>query len=157
MRIVVVAAMLAGAAFAQDVCLAALHETLVELQSQARTSEAAGPSEKLTVAKHQLRDWIETQLVSFKDEWDTKALEDRINRALKPISVASSNDIQSYFGSLGGVGMASESGLLIVTTSVGVLCQFDDSAYAYRKLDGRWQRVWEWEQNDYRVDNTTHK
>jgi hypothetical protein len=47
------------------------------------------------------------------------------------------------------VTFSSESGLLIITTAVGILCQYDESAYAYKLVNGRWQRVWESEQNDY--------
>ena len=52
-------------------------------------------------------------------------------------------------GSLRAVRFSNESGVLIVTTALGILCQYDESAYAYRYVNGRWQRIWESEQNDY--------
>jgi hypothetical protein len=58
-----------AAASAQDLQLAALHATLVTLHAHAAdaTIENSGARPELTVAKHQLRDWIETQLGSLKD------------------------------------------------------------------------------------------
>ncbi|MGD0049159.1 MAG: hypothetical protein ABSE42_19340 [Bryobacteraceae bacterium] len=49
-------------------------------------------------AKHQLRDWIETQLASLNDNGDEKALSDRINQSLKAVSVASATDDQNLLG-----------------------------------------------------------
>jgi hypothetical protein len=73
MLLIWLAAALAGFAPAQDGQLAALHQTLVELRAQTPDPETMGAPEKLTVAKHQLRDWIEGQLGALKDEGDTKA------------------------------------------------------------------------------------
>jgi len=158
MRFLMVAAIAAGVASAQDAQLAALHKTLVELRSGTPADldyETLGATEKLTVAKHQLRDWIESRLVSLKDDGDTKALADRMNQALKAVSAGGPENDQNLLGSLGHVQFSSESGLLIVTTGVGIECQLDQSAYAYRRTDDQWQRVWETEQNDYRKGKYT--
>jgi hypothetical protein len=149
MRLVLLAAMLASGAAAQDAPLTALHATLVELRSQTPDPETMGASEKLTVAKHQLRDWIEGQLGGLKDEEDTKAFEVRINQALEAVGAGESNDDQNTLGSIGEVQFSSEGGLLIVITGVGIICQDDESAYAYKRVEDRWKRVWEWEQSDY--------
>lgn len=146
---------MAAFASAQDAQLDALHATLVTLYSHAKeaTLDTRGARPELTVAKQQLRDWIEMRLDSLKDAQDTKALSDRINEALAPVSVAGSGDDQgadeNLLGSLGEVRFSSEAGLLIVLTAVGIVCGDDDSAYGYRLVNGRWRRVWESEQNDY--------
>jgi hypothetical protein len=133
MRLILLAALLAGIAAAQDAQLTAVHATLVELRSQAPDPETMGASEKLTVAKHQLRDWIEGQLGTFKDE-DIKPFAFRINGALKTVSAGGSDDDQNLAGSLAEVRFNEEGGLLIVVTGVGIICQDDESAYAYKKL-----------------------
>ena len=142
---------LAAAAAAQDVELGALHATLVSLHSQAmlKAKETRGATPDLTVAKHQLRDWIEKRLGSMKGDGDEKAFSVQINEALKTVGVKAAADDENVVGSLGGVRFSMEAGLLIVTTAVEILCQYDESAYAYRYMDGRWQRIWESEQNDY--------
>jgi hypothetical protein len=146
---------MAGAASAQDARLAALHATLVTLRPRvsAATLAGLGARPELTVAKHQLRDWIETQLGSLTgtqaDIEQEKALAERINAQLKAVSVTDAGDDQNLLGSLGEVRFSSESGLLIITTGVGIPCQYDESAYGYRRVDGSWQRIWETEQDDY--------
>src|SRR5580658_6895757 len=153
MRFVSVAAAfwIAQAAAAQDARLDALHATLATLHSHSAEAsvEMLGARPELTVAKHQLRDWIEFQLGSLKDDSQEKALADRINVALKAVSVTNTADDQNLLGSLGDVSFSSESGILVVTTAVGILCQYDESAYGYRQVNGRWRRIWESEQNDY--------
>jgi len=143
--------LIATAASAQDPELAALHATLATLQSHAKetTIENSGARSELTVAKHQLRDWIEKRIGSLKDLQHTEALSSQINNKLKAVSVPGSGDDQNLLGSVGEVRFSSEAGFLIVTTGVGVLCQYDESAYAYKNENGRWQRIWESEQNDY--------
>lgn len=139
-------------ASAQDARLSALHATLVALHSHAKEAgiENLGGRPELTIAKHQLRDWIETQLGSLKNDGDEKAFADRINKSLKAVSVAGTADDQNLLGSLGEVGTSREGDILIVTTRLGILCQYDDSVYAYGPAGGGgWQRVWESAQNDY--------
>ncbi len=147
----VVAAMWAtSAAFAQDTQLAALHSTLVTLHSHDPKAniETLGATPELTVAKHQLRDWIEMQLGSLKDG-EQEALSARINEGLKAVDVAEAGDDQSLLGSVGDVHLSIEAGVLIVTSGVGILCQYDESAYAYKRMNGSWHRIWESEQLDY--------
>jgi hypothetical protein len=153
MRLIALAAALwmAAVASAQDARLDALHATLVKLHAHAReaTPMEPGGSPELTIAKHQLRDWIETQLASLKDDGDEKAFAARINRTLQAVSVKGAADDQNLLGSLGEVHVRREGDLLVVATAVGILCQNDESAYLYKPANGRWQRIWESEQNDY--------
>jgi len=138
-------------ASAQDPQLEALHATLVTLHAHAAeaTIENSGARPELTLAKHQLRDWIETQLGSLKDLALADTLAVQINKALASVSASNSADDQNLLGALGEVRLSHESGLLIVTTGIGIICQYDESAYAYKRVNGRWQRIWESEQNDY--------
>jgi len=60
--------------------------------------------------------------------------------------------MESELGLLGGIhtDRTSNNEFLTVTTAVGVLCGYDESAYLYRRDDQkRWRRFWESEQNDY--------
>jgi len=76
---------------------------------------------ELTVAKHQLRDWIESRLGSLRDLEHLETTSTEINEALKGVSVNDSKDDQNLLGSLGDVRFSSEGGLLIITTAVGIL------------------------------------
>jgi hypothetical protein len=146
-----VAFLIVAAAPAQDAQLAALHATLTTLHSHAPEPnyETLGATPELAVVKHQLRDWIESRLGALKDLEHLEATSNEINGALKGVSVTDSKDDQNLLGSLGDVRFSSESGLLIITTAVGILCQYDESAYAYKSVNGQRQRIWESEQNDY--------
>jgi hypothetical protein len=154
MRPIALAAALwmAAAASAQDARLNALHASLVTLHAHAKEASAVGLGGRpeLTVIKHELRDWIETQLASLKVDGDEKAFADRINKSLKAMSVVGAAESQNLLGSLGDVSISREADILIVTTRLGILCQYDDSVYAYGPAGGGgWQRLWESEQNDY--------
>jgi hypothetical protein len=160
MRVISLAAALwmAAAASAQDARLNALHATLVTLRSHAKEASAVdlGARPELTVAKHQLRDWIESQLASLKEDGDEKAFAVRINQSLKAVSVRDKPESQNMLGSLGEVRIGRREELLIVTTAVGIPnCSDDESAYGYRSVNDRWQRVWESEQNDYSPNKYT--
>jgi hypothetical protein len=133
-----------------DSRLEALHQTLQSLHAQVGVSAVnSGEGPKLTLAKHQLRDWIESQLRPLEDEWDETKTSERINKALEKVTVAPSKDDQNLLGSLGDVEIRWESGLLIVITRLGIVCGEDESAYAYKRIDGKWHPMWESEQNDY--------
>jgi hypothetical protein len=77
-----------------------------------------------------------------------KVLSDRINKALKTKEVPNSGD-GNLIGSLGEVRIGTEAGLLIITTAVGIVCQYDESAYVYQFMEGRWRLIWESEQTNY--------
>jgi hypothetical protein len=152
MRLILWAAALciAAIASAQDPRLRDLHTTLVTLHSHSAQANIKnlGARPELSVAKHQLRDWIETQLGSLKNDASEKALSIQINEVLKRVEVRDSDE-QNLLGSLGEVRFSMESGYLIVTTAVGIICQYDESAYVYKSVSDHWQRVWESEQDDY--------
>jgi hypothetical protein len=158
MRLLGVACLLACNGWAQtDSRLAALHQTLLSLHAQAGVSVVdPGGGPKLTLAKHQLRDWIEAQLGRIEKEGDEAKASERINKALEKVSVAPPKDSQNLFGSIGDVDLKWESGLLIVITRVGIVCEQDESVYGYKRINGKWQRIWESEQNDYQNYTPQH-
>jgi hypothetical protein len=130
-----------------DPQLAALQETLQSLHAQADASAvnpAGGP--KLTLAKHQLRDWIESQLGAIHQWGDETKVSETVNKALERVSVAPSDD--NFLGYV-GADLKWDSGLLVVTTHAGIVCASDSSLYVYKHVDGEWKRVLESEQNDY--------
>jgi hypothetical protein len=151
MRLIGLALGLVCSGWAQtDSRLTALHQTLKSLHAQVAVSPAnLGEGPKLMLAKHQLRDWIESQLGQIEKEGDETTASERINKVLETVSVAPSKDDQNLLGSIGNVGFRWESGFLLVTTGIGIVCAQDESVYAYKRVDGSWQRIWESEQNDY--------
>jgi len=138
--------------------LAALHQTLQSLHNQTGVSDVnPGSGPKLTLAKHQLRDWIESQLGPMKEEGDAAKASERINKALEKVNVApSKDDDENLLGTVGSVSIKWDSGLLLVTTGVGIVCSEDESVYGYRRIGDHWRRVWESEQNDYQHYTPQH-
>jgi hypothetical protein len=149
-RLTWLALVLASSGMAQtDSGLAALHETLQALHAQTDVSavnQGGGP--KLTLAKHQLRDWIESQLGPIEHQGDEAKVSETINKALEQVNVARLDDDQNFLGTV-GVDLKLDSGLLFVTTSAGIVCTNDESLYVYKRIDGKWQRVLESEQDDH--------
>jgi hypothetical protein len=71
-----------------DSRLAALDETLRSLHNQTNVSAVSlGGGPKLTLAKHQLRDWVESQLDAIEKEGDEAKASERINKSLENIGV----------------------------------------------------------------------
>ena len=140
-----------------DSRLVALNESLKSLHAQTDVSAVnpgAGP--KLTLAKHQLRDWVESQLGPIEKEGDETKASEGINKALERVSVPPSGDDQNLLGTLGEVDLKWESGLLIVITRVGIVCEEDESVYGYKRIGSKWERIWESEQNDYQNYSPQH-
>ncbi|QOY87162.1 SH3 domain-containing protein [Paludibaculum fermentans] len=142
---------LAGALYAQDPQLEALRTTLATMRAQTRGAgfDTPVPAAAMTKVKQQLRDWIESKLAAVQDDEAIPALEAQLNQELQSIAVANEEPQESRFGTLGEVSIRLESGNITLTTSVGILCQNDDSAYVYQKKAGRWQRIWASEQQGY--------
>ena len=84
MRTLLAVFLAAASAVAQDRSLAPLRTTLLKLRAPHEENlQTRGASADLTVAKHQRRDWIESQLAGVKPGSDLKAFEARLNGALK--------------------------------------------------------------------------
>ncbi len=158
MQLLWLAVLLDCSALAQtDSQLTALHQTLQSLHGQTGVSAVnPGGGPKLTLAKHQIRDWIESQLGPLEKEGDETNVSERINKALERVSVAPPKDDQNLLGTVGVVSLRWESGLLVVTTGVGIVCEQDESVYGYRRIGTQWRRVWESEQNDYQRYTPQH-
>ena len=107
-------------------------------------SRGAGPA--LTTAKHQLRDWIETELTSgdYRESPDIKAdaFAAKINSDLKAAGIRTRP-----------VQMWGATGVLVVVTSFDIVCGTDDSIYGW-SWDGKaWRRAIEHEITDYTPDH----
>jgi hypothetical protein len=143
------------ALFAQDSQLDRLRATLVPLRAHANDrlssdhGDTRGATPALTVAKHRLRDWIETRLAKFPENGDADMLAAEFHAALTAEHLFCDDCFPSFLGYVDEVQVNREQDLLIVRTSAGIWCGYDDSAYAYQWSGGRWQRVWEDEQNVY--------
>jgi len=116
-----------------------------------------GARPELTVTKHQLRDWIESRLATLGQQFDDKAPAIQINRTLKTVEMPPLPDAPGEFNLIGtvrDVDLHFDSGAFVVVTGVGILCGYDESVYAYEWRNGRWERLWESEQNDDTPEKT---
>lgn len=137
------------AAPAQNDSLAALRATLATLhQHRSENANTLGARPELTVAKHQLRDWFERRLASLGATPD----EDASNRAFQE-ALASlfcpDGCVFSALGFIDTVRLRHTGEFLVIRTSVGIRCGYDDSAYVYQWIGTTWQRIFETEQDVY--------
>jgi len=140
--------------------LAPLRATLEQLRRHRNDvsdhPETRGARPDLTLAKHQLRDWFEQRLARVSQmlgaAWDENATNRELQDALAGLSCPD-GCVTSALGFVDPVRLHRESEFLIVQTSVGIRCGYDDSAYVYRwnsRGNGRvWRRIFETEQNVY--------
>jgi hypothetical protein len=153
MRLLAALLLVVPLAFAQDLALAPLGSTLTALRphrDEHRKTRGATPA--LTAAKHQLRDWIESRLASFAQIGDAAAIEQQLHAALRDAQLLCEGpcfSLTSTLGYLDEVRVRREREFLIVQTSAGIWCGYDDSAYIYEWSGTRWQRLWDIEQNIY--------
>ena len=137
-------------AAAQDSHLEALSKTVLALRAQ-------GEMREVTVAKHQVRDWVEARLASFLEKGDTARLVDYFRAGIAKAGLFCDDDSDctpTALGFLDEIEVNREQGFLIVRTAVGtgIRCGYDYSAYVYEWKGNRWQRFWENEQDDYAKD-----
>ncbi len=113
-------------------------------------ADTRGAAPELTVAKHQLRDWIESQLPPDGQLKDTAELVRNLTtrlKAMRPLpGIEDQDGFWNAFGEI-GIRLHRDSEFLVIATAFGILCGADESAYIYRWRDGRWRRLWETEQN----------
>jgi hypothetical protein len=149
---------------ATDPQLIEIHTVLQRVRAEAsQHAETRGASPELTTVKHQLRDWIESQLgrlTSDSDELEKTELVTQLNDALKEAHLlcatepeCSSND-QTRLGFLGDIriDLRQRDSFLVLQTAVGVECGYDESAYVYNWRNGKWKWIWQSEQNHYTKD-----
>jgi hypothetical protein len=141
----------------QDGRLNGLNATLEQLRTHSKEHlETRGATEQLTVAKHQLRDWIESQLTPLRSPGEVEALANRLNDELRQAKLTyefkpAVNIEPGFWTETGYIGEVrlQLSDFLVVRTSVGIHCGEDDSGYIYEWTGERWRRRWQSEQNDY--------
>ena len=141
--------MLCAVVRAEDPHLSALKATLVPLRSQdGERRQTRGATPALTRAKHQLRDWIETRLSKLPETGDTDVFFQEIHGGLRDAGLFCDACPLSALGYVDETRLRREREFLLVQTSVGIWCGYDDSAYVYAWANG-WRRVWSAEQNIY--------
>ncbi len=139
---------------AQDARLAALRRTIMAMREAPDVSrETRGATPELTVAKHQVRDWVEGHLTKFAKDGDEAALAQTIHDEIRDAQLFCTDFyIECYpsnRGFLDEVRINRDQEFLIIRTAVGIWCGYDYSAYVYRWNNTGWQRIWANEQNTY--------
>jgi hypothetical protein len=114
-----------------------------------RHQDTNGAVPELTDAKHQLRDWIESRLAGTGQNVDALALGDTLHTALRGAGLLCDDCDFNYLGYLDDVRVSRQGEFLVVVTAAGINCGYDESAYAYAWRSGKWQRVWERENDTY--------
>lgn len=107
-----------------------------------------GASPILTVAKHQLRDWVESRLGAGDPEELARSLNAELDAA-QLFCASQCVDEVAFFGTVHELQIRRSGAYLTLVAGVGILCGFDDSAYVYRSTAQGWRRVWQSEQNNY--------
>ncbi|HNY41987.1 MAG TPA: hypothetical protein PKJ41_16410 [Bryobacteraceae bacterium] len=148
-----------GDALGQDDALEQLRTTLNSVKSRSKDAVATqGATPELTKAKHQLRDWVESYVAGLPGGGES-ALELSLNGKLATAGMtapaagagsAADTVGETLAGFLGEVKIRHRNSLLAVTTGVGIVCGYDESIYVYRRANGKWKRIFDYEQTDYR-------
>ena len=147
---------------ASDVNLGALRSTLLPMRGK-RPDDATGPrgaTPQLTVAKHQLLDWLDSRLGSLTREVDRLEIQRNLNIELRETGlfcnyggpVESRCPDWTLSGFVGRVTIDWSAAFLVVTAGMGIECGYDESAYVYSWNGQKWVRVWQNEQNTYTKD-----
>lgn len=117
--------------------------------------ETRGATPAFTGIKHRLRDWAEARLTSFPRNGDEDALNREFQESMgRARLLCPDGCVFSALGYVDPIRVRRQGEFLIVQTSVGIACGYDDSAYVYEwsageKPGGAWHRMFETEQNDY--------
>ncbi len=141
---------------ADDPRIAALRSTVLSLRKQFKDQPQVPPATpEVTLAKHQLRDWIESRLATFPANGDDLTLAADLHAGLRDAQLFCDDDsecLPTAMGFLDEVQVNRERDFLTIQTAVGVgiWCGYDYSAYVFEWTGGAWRRVFESEQNDYR-------
>jgi hypothetical protein len=135
--------------------LAAIRNTVLGMRQYANDHQnVRGGIPEVTIAKHQIREWIEAHLATFPRNGNTAALTEAFHNGLRDAKLFCDNDsdcLPTALGFLDEIQVARQGQFLIAQTAVGtgIRCGYDYSAYIYQWTGGKWQRIWENEQNDY--------
>jgi hypothetical protein len=112
-----------------------------------------GATPDLTVAKHRLRDWVDSRLAGAGADLDVITFGGMLHRELADANLFCT-DLQdecdwNFLGYVDDVRLTRSGGFLTIVTAVGIYCGYDESAYVYTFTAGKWQRLWEHERNTY--------
>ncbi len=134
--------------------VADLKATAGKLQAQRLHAPGwRGESPLLTAFKHEVRDWVESNMTG--DISDPARFATSLNSVLKEAGLLCPDGrcaADNNLGLLGEVEVSSptqDPNWLQVETAVGIMCECDQSIYLYERRDGRWNRRFETEQNGY--------
>jgi hypothetical protein len=155
---------------AEDAALAPLVAKLAAVRAmpESQTGERGG-SPALTEAKHLLRDWVEGELTPLGAAGDATALANALNDRLRAAGLECDTDTDPQGkrcmpgengepgdtfngrGYIAGIQLIRPAtpGYLVLETSVGILCGYDDSAYFYEWHDTAWRRILDSERDTY--------
>ena len=138
---------------AADLPLDSLKASLLEMRLAPIDARAPrGATEELTIAKHRLRDWVESRLEGFPQAGNELLFSQKLNIELRSAKLfcSETNCQRDYLnGYLNSLILRRSTGYLIVQTAVGIQCGFDHSAYIYNWSVSGWNRVWQNEQTNY--------
>jgi hypothetical protein len=129
----------------------ALQALRAAFEPDARVVRGAGP--ELTLAKRELRDWVEARLAAETAALDPIAFGNEVQAALADADLFCT-DFQiecgsNFLGDVDQVRVARQGEFVTVITAVGIWCGYDESAYAYRWDGARWTRAWAHEELTY--------
>jgi hypothetical protein len=131
--------------------VADLKATAAKLQAQRLHAPGwRGESPLLTVFKHEVRDWVESNMTG--EISDPPRFATSLNSVLKEAGLLCPDGrcaADNNLGLLGEVEVslpAHDPRWLQITTSVGIVCECDQSIYLYERQDGLWNRRLESEQ-----------
>ena len=122
---------------AQDAALLEIRALLLPMRG--KPTDSLGPrgaTPEFTAVKHKLRDWIEERLHGFRDQEEVRALERDLNTQLRNAKLSCNWDAvppekdcpgRGEPGYLNEIRLVSGE-MLVVTTGVGIVCGFDQSA-----------------------------
>ncbi len=131
---------------------ASVRTTLRQLADRLDERKATnGAASELTDAKHQLRDWIESQLARTGENIDGIALQAALHAAVRDADLLCSECDFNFLGYLDDIRITRSAGFLIVVAPIGINCGYDESAYIYAWDGQAWRRVLEHEQTTYTV------
>ena len=131
-----------------DPALVALRTSLRQISAQLNRNKATfGATPAMTSAKHRLRDWVEARLVREAVDVDVRAVNASLHSSLRRANLLCDDCEQNVIGYVDDVRVSRADPFLVVVTAMGTSCGYDESAYVYQLTGGRWQRLWEHEQN----------
>ena len=128
-----------------------------------RPDNATGPrgaTPRLTVAKHQLLDWLDSRLSTLGRDLDPLEVQRHLTVELRDagLSCNDSGPVEAQCpdwmlsGFVGPLRIKEREDFLVVTAGVGIECGYDESAYIYSWNGEKWVLVWQNEQDKYTKD-----